>query len=157
METETQNHSRFVYVTYIHTTPEKLWAALTQPEFTKRYWGGSWQESEWKPGASWCIMLPNGEKADDGRILEIHPPRRLVLAWNSVRRAELAAEGESRATYEIEDEEDSQGTVLKLTVIHEIGVKDSKLIKAVSNGWPFFLASLKTMLETGEPLPGSDA
>jgi uncharacterized protein YndB with AHSA1/START domain len=72
---------QFVYVTYIRTTPEKLWRALIAPEFTRQYWVGTWQESEWKPGASWRIMIPDGRVGDSGKVLEIDPPRRLVLSW----------------------------------------------------------------------------
>ena len=71
--------SRFVYVTYIRTTPEKLWQALIDPEFTRRYWVETWQECEWKPGASWRLMIPDGRVADSGEVLEIEPQRRLVL------------------------------------------------------------------------------
>ena len=69
--------SRFVYVTYICTTPEKLWQALIEPEFTRQFWWGVWQESEWKPGASWRLMIPDGRVGDSGEILEIEPGRRL--------------------------------------------------------------------------------
>ena len=65
--------SRFVYVTYIRTTPEKLWQALTEPEFTRRYWVETWQDCEWKQGASWRIMIPDGRIADSGEVLEIEP------------------------------------------------------------------------------------
>ena len=72
--------SRFVYVTYIRTTPERLWQALLDPEFTRQYWVATWQESEWEPGAPWKIMAPDGRVADTGEVLEIEPHRRLVLA-----------------------------------------------------------------------------
>jgi uncharacterized protein YndB with AHSA1/START domain len=140
--------SRFVYVTYIRTTPEKLWQALIDPEFTRRYWAGTWQESDWTPGASWRIMIPDGRVADTGEILEIEPPRRLVLKWRNEFKPEMRAEGYSRLTYELEKVGDS----VKLTVIHEIDKPGSKLIEAVSNGWPHLLASLKSLLETGESL-----
>ena len=140
--------SRFVYVTYIRTTPEKLWQALTEPDFTRRFWFGCWQESEWKTGASWRIMFPDGRVADSGEILEIDPPRRLVLTWRHELTPELRAEGYSRLTYELEQ----QGTSVKLTLIHAIDRSGSKLIGAVSGGWPHILASLKSLLETGEPL-----
>jgi uncharacterized protein YndB with AHSA1/START domain len=140
--------SRFVYVTYIRTTPEKLWQALIDPEFTRRYWAATWQESEWKPGASWRIMIPDGRVADSGEVLEIEPGRRLVLSWRNEFKPELRAEGYSRLTYELEKVGDS----VKLTVIHEMDKPDSKLIGAVSNGWPRFLSSLKSLLETGQPL-----
>jgi uncharacterized protein YndB with AHSA1/START domain len=140
--------SRFVYVTYIRTTPEKLWRALIEPEFTSRYWAETWQESEWKPGASWRLMIPDGRVGDSGEVLEIEPPRRLVLSWRNEFRPELRAEGYSRLTYEIE----KQGESVKLTVIHEIEIPGSKFIEAVSGGWPMILASLKSLLETGESL-----
>jgi uncharacterized protein YndB with AHSA1/START domain len=140
--------SRFVYVTYIRTTPEKLWQALIDPEFTRRYWVGTWQESEWEPGASWRIMIPDGRVADSGEILEIELHKRLVLSWRNEFKPELREEGYSRLTYELE----RVGESVKLTVTQEIDKPDSKLIGAVSSGWPHLLASLKSLLETGESL-----
>jgi uncharacterized protein YndB with AHSA1/START domain len=140
--------SRFVYVTYIRTTPEKLWQALIEPEFTRRFWCETWQDCEWKPGASWRIMTPNGRVADSGEVLEIEPHRRLVLTWRNHLSAEMEAEGHSRLTYELEP----KGEAVKLTLIQEIDRADSKLIGATSTGWPAILSSLKSLLETGEPL-----
>jgi uncharacterized protein YndB with AHSA1/START domain len=140
--------SRFVYVTYIRTTPEKLWRALLDPEFTRQYWCETWQDCEWKPGASWQLMIPDGRVGDSGEILEIVPERRLVLAWRNEFRPELREEGHSRMTCELE----KQGETVKLTIVHEIERPGSKLIEAVSNGWPLILASLKSLLETGESL-----
>ena len=141
-------NSSFVYVTYIRTTPEKLWQALIDPEFTRRYWCATWTESEWKAGASWQMMIPDGRVGDSGQIVEIDPPRRLVLTWRNEFKPELRAEGYSRLTYELE----KVGASVKLTIIHEIDRPDSKLIGAVSNGWPHILSSLKSLLETGEAL-----
>ena len=140
--------SRFVYVTYIRTTPEKLWQALTEPDFTRQFWVGCWQESEWKKGASWKLMIPDGRVADSGEILEIEPQKRLVLQWRNSFKPELREEGPSRMTYEIEP----MGEAVKLTVIHEMDRPGSKFIEAVSNGWPMILASLKSLIETGESL-----
>jgi uncharacterized protein YndB with AHSA1/START domain len=140
--------SRFVYVTYIRTTPEKLWQALLDPEFTSRYWCETRHESQWQPGASWRSMIPDGRVADSGEILEIEPHRRLVLTWRNEFKAELHAEGYSRLTYELEKVAES----VKLTVTHEMDKPRSKLIEAVSGGWPAILSSLKSLLETGEPL-----
>jgi uncharacterized protein YndB with AHSA1/START domain len=139
---------RFVYVTYIRTTPEKLWQALIDPEFTRRYWCDTRQESQWKPGASWRILIPDGRVADGGEVVEFEPHRKLVLKWRNEFRPELRAEGYSRCTYELEQ----QGDTVKLTVIHEIDKPESKFIQAVSGGWPLILASLKSLLETGESL-----
>src|SRR5262245_37086141 len=139
---------RFVYVTYIRTTPEKLWKALIDPEFTRQYWCETWQESEWKPGASWRIMTPGGRVADSGEIRELEPHRRMVLRWRNELLPELHAEADSCLTYETEQQDDS----VELTIIHEIEKPDSKFIQSVSNGWPAILSSLKSLLETGESL-----
>jgi uncharacterized protein YndB with AHSA1/START domain len=143
--------SKFVYVTYIRTTPEKLWQALIDPELTRQYWVETWQESEWKVGTAWRIMIPDGRVAASGTVIEIDPPKRLVLSWRNEFKPELREEGYSRLTYEFEP----QGDTVKLTIRHEIDKPDSKLIQAVSNGWPHLLASLKSLLETGQPLEGT--
>ena len=138
----------FIYVTYIETTPEKLWRALTEPEFTRQFWCGTVQESEWKPGASWRILKPDGGIADSGEVVEIEPHRRLVLKWQNHLFPEMTAEGFSRLTYELEEKGDS----VKLTVTHEMERSGSKFIQAISGGWPQILCSLKSLLETGESL-----
>lgn len=140
--------SRFVYVTYIRTTAEKLWQALIEPEFTRQYWCETWQDCTWQPGASWRLMIPDGRVGDSGQILEIDPPRRLRLSWQNQFMPEMHAEGHSRMTYELEP----MGDTIKLTVTHEMDKPGSKLIDGVSAGWPSILASLKSLLETGESL-----
>jgi uncharacterized protein YndB with AHSA1/START domain len=142
------NGDRFVYVTYIRTTPEKLWDALTKPEFTRKYWFGSAIESSWEQDASWHLKATDGRLTDSGKVVEIDKPRRLVLSWRNEFVPEMTAEGYSRAIFELE----TQGDTVKLTVTHEMDKKDSKLIKGVSGGWPIILASLKSLLETGESL-----
>ena len=142
------NKNQFVYVTYIRTTPEKLWEALTKSEFTQRYWRETKFESAWKKGAPWRAVNPEGTTIVSGEILEIDPPRKLVMSWRSEKSPEQRAEGYARATYELEQEGDS----VKLTILHEFDKPDSKVMQAVSNGWPLVLASLKSLLETGEPL-----
>lgn len=140
--------SSFVYVTYIRTTPEKLWQALTEPEFTRQFWAETVQDCAWKKGASWRLMIPDGRVGDAGEVLEIEPNRRLVLSWRNEFMPELKEEGFSRLTYLLEPE----GDMIKLTLTHEIERDGSKLIEAVSGGWPLILASLKSLLETGESL-----
>jgi uncharacterized protein YndB with AHSA1/START domain len=135
-------------VTFIRTTPQKLWHALIDPEFTRHYWCGTVQECAWRPGSSWRIMIPDGRVADSGEILEIEPHRKLVLTWRNEFKPELRTEGHSRLTYELEP----QGEAVKLTVIHEMDKPDSPFIQAVSSGWPAILSSLKSLLETGESL-----
>ena len=139
---------KFVYVTYIRTTPERLWRAFIEPEFTRQFWVGTWQDSNWQKGESWRLMIPDGRVGDSGEVLEIDPPRRLVLAWRNEFKPELRGEGLSRLSYDLEPQED----MVKLTVIHESDTPGSKLIEAVSEGWPLILASLKSLLETGESL-----
>ena len=143
--------SKYVYVTFIRTSPQKLWDALTQPEFIKQYWFNMTQESEWKAGASWKMLSSDGGVTDAGEVLEIDPPRRLVLKWRNEFMPELKAEGYSRCVYDLEQD----GDIMKLTVTHSIDKDDAKLITAVSGGWPRILSSLKSLLEAGAPLPRS--
>lgn len=145
--------SRFLYVTYIRTTPEKLWEALTKPEFTKIYWHGVIHVTDWTPGSDWKLVFDDGRTADSGQILAAEAPHRLVIAWRNEFRPELAAEGVSRCTIEIAP----QGEIVRLQVTHEIDAEPSKFIEAVSGGWPAILSSLKTLLETGEALPIANA
>ena len=137
--------SSFVYVTYIRTTPEKLWSALTEPEFQRQYWFGVHCESEWTAGSPWKMLYDNGRITDAGEILESDPPRRLVIRWHHEDRPELKAEGDSRCTMELEP----TGGAVKLTITHTIEREPSKLIGAVSGGWPKILSNLKSLLETG--------
>jgi len=140
--------SKFIYVTYIRTTPEKLWDALTKPEFTRAYWFGTAQDCAWEAGSPWRLMFSDGRVGDTGEVVEIDRPRRLVLKWRNEFRPELKDEGYSRATFVIEAASD----MVKLTVTHEMDRDGSKFIEAVSNGWPSVLASLKSLLETGKAL-----
>jgi len=141
--------SQFVYVTYIRTTPEKLFEALTKPEFTRQYWYGVSSESEWRVGAEWKLRFSDGRIADAGEVLEYDPPKRLVLKWRNEFRPELKAEGFSRCVMELEP----AGDMVKLTVSHSMERDGSKLVEAVSGGWPKVLSSLKSLLETGKALP----
>jgi uncharacterized protein YndB with AHSA1/START domain len=147
------NVTRFVYVTFIRTTADRLWAALTQPEFMKQYWFGMHCESDWKPGSPWRLVFTDGRLADAGEIIEADPPRRLQIQWRNEWKPELKAEGFSHCTFELEP---LDGAV-KLSVTHEIDITDSKFIQAVSGGWPQILSNLKSLLETGEAVVKSPA
>jgi len=150
--------SSFVYVTYIRTRREKLWEALTTPEFMKQYWFGVTAETDWKPGSSWKLILPDGRVADTGEILEAEPPARLVIKWRNEFKPELKAEGWSRCTMDIETADyypDFGGKAVKLTVTHELEGEGTKFIEAVSGGWPRILSNLKSLLETGKSLQDS--
>ena len=135
----------FVYVTFIRTTPEQLWAALTSPDFMKKFWFGMHHETDWKAGSSWRLVFPDGRIADAGEIVEIDPPRRLVLKWRNEFRPELKSEGYSRCTVELEP----LAGAVKLTITHVMDRAESKFIEAVSGGWPRILSNLKSLLETG--------
>jgi uncharacterized protein YndB with AHSA1/START domain len=143
--------SRFVYVTYIRTSPAELWTALTDPEFTTKCWSGVRAESEWRAGSPWRLGFSDGRVADTGEIVEADPPRRLVIKWRNEFRPELKEEGYSRCTMELEPLENA----VKLTVTHAIDHPRSKLIEAVSGGWPAVLSNLKSLLETGEVVKAS--
>jgi uncharacterized protein YndB with AHSA1/START domain len=137
--------STYVYVSYIRTTPEKLWSALTDSQFIRQYWFGVTIASEWKSGAKWDMTFPDGRPCDTGEILEIEPPKRMVIKWQNVWNPEFQAEGPSRCTMELEPE----GSAVKLTITHEIEREASKLITAVSGGWPKVISNLKSLLECG--------
>ena len=138
--------SIFVYVTYIRTTPEKLWSALTDDvEFMKQYWFGVHCESNWTPGSSWRMVHADGSISDAGEIVEAEPPRRLVIRWQHQNKPEIKAEGESLCTMELEQ----SGTAVKLSITHTIEREPSTLINAVSGGWPKIISNLKSLLETG--------
>ncbi|HJT13470.1 MAG TPA: SRPBCC family protein [Dongiaceae bacterium] len=138
--------STFVYVTYIRTTPEQLWSALTDDvEFMKQYWFGNHCESQWTPGSSWRNVSPDGQVLDAGEIVESAPPRRLVIRWQHQNKPELKAEGASLCTIEMEP----SGTAIKLSITHTMEREPSRLIEAVSGGWPKVLSNLKSLLETG--------
>lgn len=137
--------SRFVYVTYIRTTPQALWSALLNPEFMRRYWLGMYAEADWRVGGDWKLLFPDGRVADAGEIVEFEPDKRMGIRWRNEFRAEIKAEGWSLCTMEIESVEDA----VKLTVTHAIAREDSQFIKAVSGGWPQILSNLKSLLETG--------
>lgn len=137
--------STFVYVTYIRTTPEKLWTALTDAEFMKQYWFGMHGESQWTAGSSWTLISGDGRIFDAGEIVEADPPRRLVISWQHQNKPELKAEGASLCTMELEP----SGSAVKLSITHAIDRNPSKLLEAVSGGWPKVLSNLKSLLETG--------
>ena len=137
--------SQFVYVTYIKTTPEKLWSALTDEKFMRQYWFDCHCESQWTAGSPWKLVSTEGQILDAGEIVEADPPRRLVIRWQHQNKPELKAEGESQCTMELE----RSGTAVKLSITHTIEREPSKLIEAVSGGWPKVISNLKSLLETG--------
>ncbi|HEU5297627.1 MAG TPA: SRPBCC family protein [Burkholderiaceae bacterium] len=147
--------STFVYVTYIRTTPQKLWSALTDAEFMTQYWFGMHGESQWTTGSPWQLVSGDGQVFDSGEIVEAEPPRRLVIRWQNQHKPELKAEGASLCTFELEP----VGGAVKLSITHTIEREPSQFIAAVSGGWPKVIANLKSLLETGgialqEPYPG---
>ena len=138
--------STHLYVSYIRTTPEKLWQALTDPDFMKQYWFGMRGESDWKPGSPWkLVSSTSGEVWDAGAIVEADPPKRLVIRWAHMMKPELKAEGDTICTMDIERGKDA----CKLTITHTSEREHSKVIEAVSGGWPQVISNLKSLLETG--------
>jgi uncharacterized protein YndB with AHSA1/START domain len=140
------NGSRFVYVTYVRTTPARLWEALTEPRLVSQYWFNAIVECGWKKGSPWKMARADGSLMDTGEILEIDPPRRIIIRWQNEWNPEFGAEGPSRCTYDLEPVD----RAVKLTVTHEMDRPESKLITAVSRAWPIALSNLKSLLETGE-------
>ena len=138
--------STFVYVTYIRTTPEKLWSALTtDSEFMKQYWFGVHCESTWTAGSPWRMIHKDGSVSDSGEIVEAEAPKRLVIRWRHVKFPELAAEGDSLCTMELEQ----AGSAVKLSLTHTIERENSQLIQKISGGWSKIMSNLKSLIETG--------
>jgi DNA-binding transcriptional ArsR family regulator/uncharacterized protein YndB with AHSA1/START domain len=152
----------FVYTTYIHATPERVWQSLTDPAFTRRYWRTA-LHTDWQVGST-MTWENNGVTIEDSEqvVLEADPFRRLSYSWHTMTpelaearaldddtvRA-LASEPRSRVTFELE----AEGEVTRLTVVHDGFADDSTWRRLVSGGWPHVLSDLKTFLETGDPLP----
>ena len=162
LEDNTMDKPSFVYTTYIETTPEQLWQALTEPAFTQRYWNATF-DTDWKPGSEMTWHLFDVAIAHPEQVvLESEPYRRLSYTWHSVppELAEeldlkedayerIAAEQRSKVTFDIEQ----HGEIVKLTVVHDGFEAGSLMASLVSQGWPRVLSDLKTLLETGETLP----
>ena len=142
--------SSFVYVTYIRTTPERLWSALTSQEFAQQYWRGAYPLADWRVGGSWKLVFPDGRTADAGEIVAFDPGKHLSIRWRNEFKPELKAEGWSLCTMEIETVDEA----VKLTVTHSMEREGSKFIDAVSSGWPQVLSNLKSLLETGSVVLG---
>ncbi|MFB9234996.1 ArsR/SmtB family transcription factor [Plantactinospora siamensis] len=155
----------FVYTTYIDATPERVWQALTEPAFTRRYWGVS-LESDWRKGSA-MTWVENGVRTADPeqQVIESEPHRRLVYTWHTFTPewaashdldpglpARLASEGRSTVAFTIEQ----LGALVKLTVVHSGLRAGGTLHGMISAAWPQLLASMKTLLETGEPLPAAE-
>lgn len=139
----------YVYITYIHTTPEKIWSAITDREISRQYWHSN--VSDWKTGSRWEHQ--NRDGSNDvfiaGKVIESEPPRRLVISW--ANPAKLAdPEQVSRVTFVIEPQHEG---IARLTVTHDQLEAGSDMEKGITRGWPIVLSSLKSWLETGKPVP----
>jgi len=140
--------TEFVYVTYIAAAQQRIWDAILEPEFTRQYWGHD-NVSDWQPGSPWEHRPAGGGQAKlVGQVIEIVPPRRLVLTWAMPSDAASMA-APTRVTFELEPIED----MVRLTVTHEQIVPGSEIQRGIENGWPRVLSSLKSFLETGKALP----
>ena len=138
----------FVYVTYIRSTPEKVFEAITKPEIARRYWGHE-NVSDWKPGSPWEHRNPEqpGQVLVLGQVVECDPPRRLVMTWADP--AEAGSPGKhSRVTFELEP----VGDMVRLRVTHDELEAGSVMAGKIGDGWPQVLSSLKSWLETGRAL-----
>jgi uncharacterized protein YndB with AHSA1/START domain/DNA-binding transcriptional ArsR family regulator len=146
-ETMTAERPSYVYVTYIESSPERVWHALTDAGLTAQYWGHS-NVSDWQPGASWEHLRVDGSGIADvvGTIITSEPPRRLALTFDAP--GEAPAGGPSVVTFDIEPYHE----IVRLTVTHE-NLPDQDALDAISVGWPAVFANLKSLLETGHVLP----
>lgn len=138
----------FVYVTYIKTTPEKLWEALTSPAFTRQYWFGCDVTSDWKVGSP-MVYIMNGEKRVEGKVLAVDRPKLLSYTFRETA-GESSKEPPTKVTLELEPEAGTE--TVRLTVTHTDFVAGSKHRPSISGGWPAVLSNLKSLLETGKTL-----
>ena len=137
----------FIYISYIETTPEKLWEALTSSEFSKRYWWDTSVVSDWKVGSPFSLVM-NGTTTDVGEVLEADRPRRLSYTFRNVLSEAASKERPSRVTFVLEQ----YGKLVKLTLTHEDFAEGSVIIDGISKGWPAIMSSLKSLLESGQAL-----
>jgi uncharacterized protein YndB with AHSA1/START domain len=139
-----------VFVTYIIATPENLWEALTNGDFTKQYFFGRRMESAWKIGGPWRLVMEDGRIDCQGKVLESDRFRRLVLTWHVEWMEELSHLPEAVVTFQI----DAFGEVARLTIseFHPAGINE-KYLEGGRKGWPIILSGLKSLLETGHPMP----
>jgi uncharacterized protein YndB with AHSA1/START domain len=140
---------RFVYVTYIQSTAEKVFEAIRDPKMTRAYWHHD-NVSDWKPGSKWEHRTADDERRLKllGKVVEVDPPRKLVITW-AFPADEASPAKHSRVTFDIEP---VRG-VVKLTITHADLEPGSEMQDAITRGWPIVLSSLKTYLETGRALP----
>ena len=137
----------FVYTTYIETSAEKLWRALTDGDFTERYWFGHRVASDWEIGSPYKFTK-QGNNTIEGKVLAFEPHKRLAYTWDPCA-PNAHGERTSRVTFDLEP----RGNVVKLTVTHDNLDEGGKTFRDISGGWPMVIASLKSLLETGKPLP----
>lgn len=135
----------FVYVTYIETTPDRLWDALTNSTFTRQYWFDTELKSDWKVGSPLALVM-GGKTTDTGEILEAERPQRLAYTFKHVLDEDMRKEPATRVVFMLEP----HGKIVKLTVTHEGFGAGSKLLDGISKGWPAILSGLKSLLETGK-------
>ena len=135
---------KLVYTTYIRSTPKKTWDAITNPKFTRQYWAGMTNVSDWKKGSRWEHHNPEKEVWIMGEVVECTPPKRLVLTWADPDDLK----DQSRVTFEIQAMKDH----VCLTVTHDKFKAGSKMSEKVAGGWPRVLSSMKSFLETGKGL-----
>jgi uncharacterized protein YndB with AHSA1/START domain len=135
-----------IYSVFILATPEQIWDAITKSEFTQQYFYGA--RIDVHDGRRFSSI---GDTEWDEEVFEADPPRRLVHGWVSAYDSDLAAEEQSRVTWEIEPQD---GGITKLTVVHDQLEAAPKTAENVAGGWMYILSGLKTLLETGKPLAG---
>ena len=140
-----------VYVIYIASTPEKVWAALTSSEFTTQYFFGRSVESDWRKGSPWLLRKPDGRIDVRGEVRESDPPRKLTVSWTVDWHEDFRKPPEAVVTYEIEPVGEVAVRLI-MTEAHPTPIP-ATLLEGGRRGWPMILSGLKSLLETGKPLP----
>jgi uncharacterized protein YndB with AHSA1/START domain len=141
-----KDKTSFVYVTYIRSTPQKVFDAITKPEVARRYWGHE-NVSDWQPGSNWQHVRADAQRTLQlvGKVVEVAPPNRLVITWANASQANDPG-AYSRVSFDVAPYDD----MVRLTVTHDELEAGSGMAQGIQKGWPIVLSSLKSLLETGQ-------
>jgi uncharacterized protein YndB with AHSA1/START domain/DNA-binding transcriptional ArsR family regulator len=149
LEGDAMNKKEFAYETYINASRDRVWQALTSAEFTSKYFYATHVDSTWEKGAAVNYRYASGDVAVEGNVIEVDPPNKLVISWHVLYDEAAKAEEPSRVTFALQDVNGQT----RLRIVHDQFPENTVLLGSISEGWPWIVASLKSLLETGQALP----
>lgn len=149
LEGDNMNKNEFAYETYISASRERVWQALTNAEFTSQYFYATHVDSTWEAGAAVNYRYASGDVAVEGTVIEADPPKSLVISWHVLYDEAAKEEKPSRVTFSLQE---GNGQT-RLRIVHDQFPENTVVLDGISAGWPWIVASLKSLLETGQALP----